>query len=106
MIVEQRRFKRFKTKATGAICNPEASEISVHVHVIDVGAQGAQVKSRKPLPKGSCLDVFLFDSNSNAIHRTGRVVHSRQQDGLWFNGLQFDSIGGEDLQNWLNMEAL
>lgn len=105
----KRRHRRFPMKLPARfVVDADGEEGSVPLRgdaeIEDLGSGGVSLKTGRTLPDGAKVTVVLDPlDGSEEIEFCGRVVWNRRDDAVSGIGVQFDSLGGEEMKRLRHM---
>lgn len=96
----QRRHRRFPLRMPARfVVEGEEMPLRGDAETEDMGSGGVSLKTSRTLPDGAKVMVVLEPQDgSDPIEFSGRVVWNRQDGGAKGVGIQFDSLGGDQMK--------
>jgi Tfp pilus assembly protein PilZ len=95
----QRRHRRFPMRMQVRYAVSECDADMARAELADVGAGGVALRTRGPLPDGARVTVLLEPEDGSAsLEFSGRVVWTSSNEGGSGAGIQFESLGGEQMR--------
>jgi Tfp pilus assembly protein PilZ len=104
----KRRHRRFPMRlpARFVVEGEESDDVPLRgdAEVEDMGSGGVSLKTSRSLPDGARVTIVLDPLDGSAeIEFAGRVVWRRNDDAVSGVGIQFDSLGGDDMKRLRRM---
>jgi hypothetical protein len=105
----KRRHRRFPMRMPARFV-VEGEEVTLRgdAETEDMGSGGLSLRTSRTLPDGAKVTVVLepgedADGDIEELEFTGRVVWNRKDDSVTGVGIQFDSLGGEQMKRLRRM---
>jgi Tfp pilus assembly protein PilZ len=96
----KRRHRRFPMRLPARfVVERDDAPLRGDAEIEDLGSGGVSLKTSRTLPDGAKVTVVLDPlDGSPEIEFSGRVVWNRQDDSVSGVGIQFDTLGGDDMK--------
>lgn len=77
---------------------------SFHCRTVDLSEQGLQLQLPEPLADGSVIEICIsIQGNPCKFYLKGAVRHTRNEEGAYNTGVEFDSKPSADMMSWAEL---